>query len=342
MRIILAGTVFQIVFVGLNAAIRAEGNPHQAMFSLLFGVATNVMLAPVFIFEPGWMPLPHGWTMPGFGWGMRGAALATVCAQAVSLACVVWYFIGGKSLLRLRLAQMRLDLRLCREILAIGSPLFTLQFTACGVQAVMYHQLYRYGELHGFDGSLTIAITGVIYVFALWSLMPIFGLNQGVQPIIGYNYGAGKFDRVKRTLLTANLFAVAGTLPGLALAMFFPTHIFRLFDPKHGEMVLYGAHAMRISMIMLPIVGFQVISVGYFQAVGKPKISMLLSLSRQVLFYIPALLILPGFFKLEGVWAAMPVADACSVLLTGVCFFREQRHLQKSHEAGYTADVTPF
>jgi putative MATE family efflux protein len=334
MQIILIGTIFQIVFFGLNAAIRAEGNPRQAMFSLLFGVATNIALAPFFIFPTDWKLLGTDISMPGFGWGMRGAALATVCAQAVSLAWVLSYFFGGKSLLKLRLAEMRLDLPLCRRILVIGSPPFALQFAACGVQAIMYHQLYRFGQLQHFGGDRAIAIIGVIYIFAMLILMPIFGLNQGVQPIIGYNYGAEKFDRVKRALLTANLFAVMGTLPGLALAMVFPTQIFRLFDPHNQEMALHGAHAMRISLMMLPAVGFQIISAGYFQAVGKPVMSMLLSISRQVLLYIPALLILPEIFKLEGVWAAMPASDACSAILTGTCLFLELRHLQKRHEEG--------
>jgi Na+-driven multidrug efflux pump len=159
-------------------------------------------------------------------------------------------------------------------------------------------------------------------------------LNQGVQPIIGYNYGAEKFHRVKRALLTAVLFAVGGTLVGFAIVMIFPDRVIRLFDPNNDKMAELGSHAMRVSMLMLPVVGVQVVSAGYFQAVGKPKLSMLLSLSRQILLLIPAVLILPEIFGLEGVWAALPTADACSMIITVTCLVFELRHLQKRHEEG--------
>jgi Na+-driven multidrug efflux pump len=196
------------------------------------------------------------------------------------------------------------------------------------MQAIMIRQLNRFG------GVTAISILGIIFVFVMMILMPIFGLNQGVQPIIGYNYGAKKFDRVKRTLLMAILFAGSATCVGFAIVMIFPEQVVRLFDPDNENMAVLGAHAMRISMLMLPIVGFQIVSAGYFQAVGKPKISMLLSLSRQVLLLIPAVLILPEFFGLDGVWAALPTADACSSILTGACLFFELRHLQQRHEEG--------
>jgi Na+-driven multidrug efflux pump len=155
-----------------------------------------------------------------------------------------------------------------------------------------------------------------------------------VQPIIGYNYGAKKFDRVKKSLLTAILAACAVTAIGFTIVMIFPAQVIRLFDPDNEQLAVLGAHAMRLSMLMLPIVGFQIISASYFQAVGKPKMAMLLSLSRQVLLLIPAVLILPHFFGLNGVWAALPTADACSSLLTAACLFLELRHLQQRHEEG--------
>jgi Na+-driven multidrug efflux pump len=316
---------------GLNAGIRAEGNPRVAMMTLLVGVLLNILLAPFFIFQPGWhlFGIEKSFCiMPGFGWGMHGAAWATVCAQLVSAAWVIWYFISGKSLLKLHAAAMRLNYPLCRKILLIGLPPFSLQIAACVLQAIMNHQLHRFG------GDMAISIIGIIYAFVMMILMPIFGLNQGVQPIIGYNYGAKKFDRVKRALLTAILFAAAGTTIGFAIVMLFPEQVVRLFDPDNEKMAVLGAHAMRVSMLMLPIVGFQIVAANYFQAVGKPKMSMLLSLSRQVLMLIPAVLILPEFFGLEGVWAALPTADACSSILTGTCLYFELRHLQQRHEEG--------
>jgi putative MATE family efflux protein len=332
MSIILQGTTFQIVGFGLNAAIRAEGNPRVAMVTLLVGVLLNILLAPFFILKPGWhlFGIEKSWlgAMPAFGWGMRGAAWATVCAQAVSMIWVIWYFVGGRSVLKLHPAALSLDERLCRKILIIGSPPFLLQIAACVLQGIMNHQLYRFG------GDMAISIIGIIYSFVMMILMPIFGLNQGVQPIIGYNYGAKKYDRVKRALLTAILFAGTGTCVGFVIVMIFPEQVIRVFDPNNEEMAVMGAHAMRVSMLMLPIVGFQIVSANYFQAVGKPKIAMLLSLSRQVLLLIPAVVILPEFFGLNGVWAALPTADACSSVLTATCLYFELRHLQQRHEAG--------
>jgi putative MATE family efflux protein len=328
MQIILAGAFFQVVGFGLNAPIRAEGNPRVAMITLLVGVLLNILLAPFFIFQSGWELLWSGWLMPGFGWGMRGAALATVCAQTVSAVWVLWYFLGGGSLLKLRFSGWSPDWPLCRKILLIGSPPFALQLAACVLQAIMNHQLYKYG------GNMAIAVMGIIYRFVLMILMPLFGLNQGVQPIIGFNYGAKKFDRVKKALLIAILWACAVTAFGFTVVMIFPTQVVHLFDPHNEKLAELGTHAMRVSMLMLPIVGFQIVSANYFQAVGKPKISMLLSLSRQMLLLIPAVLILPHFFGLDGVWAALPTADACSSILTGTCLFFELRHLQQRHEEG--------
>lgn len=161
--------------------------------------------------------------------------------------------------------------------------------------------------------------------------MPIFGINQGAQPIIGYNYGARRFDRVKQTVQTAILAATAITLLGFAVAMVFPAQLIRLFDPRDKSLLDLGTHAIRLTLVMLPIIGFQIVGAGYFQAVGKPKHAMLLMLSRQVLILIPAVLILPRFLGLEGVWAAMPTADLASSILTASWLVLELRHLDRRH-----------
>jgi Na+-driven multidrug efflux pump len=172
---------------------------------------------------------------------------------------------------------------------------------------------------------------GIIYAAVMMVAMPIFGINQGVQPIIGFNYGAERFDRVKKTLLTAVLLASSIAVLGFVAAVGFPVHVIRLFDPKNPRLVDLGSHAMRVSLMMLPLIGFQIVSASYFQAVGKPKHALLLMLSRQVLLLIPAILILPHFFRLEGVWLAMPCADLGSSLLTAVCLMAELRHLHARH-----------
>ena len=321
LQIIALGTVFQVFGFGLNAVIRGEGNPRIAMFTLLIGVFLNAMLASLFVF--------------GLGWGMRGAALATVLSQGVSAGWVLTYFLGGKSLLKLHARNLRLRWPICAAILAIGSPMFALQIAASVVNALLNNQLRTYG------GDLAISIMGIIYAGLMLITMPVYGINQGAQPIIGYNYGAKKFDRVKKALITAILAATAITLFGFALMMFFPAKIIGLFARHDPVLVDMGIRAIRISTAMLPLVGFQVTSASYFQAVGKPRHAMFLGLSRQVLLLIPAILSLPRFFGLDGVWAAMPAADLCVSVLTGIWLSAELRHLHRHHAEALASVVQP-
>lgn len=313
LEIILFGTIVQMVGFGLNAMIRGEGNPRIAMFSMLISVAMNIVLAPLFLF--------------GFGWGMKGAAWATVLSQAVSAVWVVTHFVRGASVLRLRLADLRPDWRLCANICAVGSPPFATQLAASVLQGIFNHQLRIYG------GVPAIAIMGIIYRMMMMIAMPVFGINQGSQPIIGYNYGARRFDRVKRTLELAILAGSAITMLGFVIMMFFPSQLIRFFVPSDEELVAMGSSAVQIVALMLPLVGFQIVGAAYFQAVGKPRKAMLLMLSRQVLLLIPAILILPTFFGLRGVWYSVPVADLGSSVLTGLCLFVELRHLGRHASA---------
>lgn len=310
LQIIALGAVFQSVGFGLNAVIRGEGNPRIAMITMLIGAILNTILNPIFMF--------------GFGWGMRGAASATVLAQSVSAVWVLSYFLGGTSLLRLRLTNMRLQWSVCRTILMIGSPPFAMQIAASVLNTILNNQLHTYG------GNLAIAVMGIIYAVAMFISMMIFGINQGAQPIIGYNYGAGQYARVKTTLQIAILIATAIASTGFLLVMFFPAPVVWLFNRQDKALLTLGVHAIRITLLMLPVIGFQIVSASYFQAVGKPRHAMLLSLSRQVLFLIPAVLILPYFFGLNGVWAAMPTADLGSSILTACFVAAELRHLHRS------------
>jgi Na+-driven multidrug efflux pump len=279
------------------------------MLTLLIGVGLNVVLAPLFIF--------------GCGWGMKGAASATVLSQAVSACWVLAYFLSGRSVLRFRFANMALRWPVCAVILAVGSPMFLMQLAASVMNSLMNNQLQYYG------GDSAISIMGIIYSVVMMIAMPVFGINQGAQPVIGYNYGARQLGRVKRALGTAVVWATVIALFGFVVMMIFPASVTRLFHRGDEAFVALGTHAMRISACALPLVGFQVLGAGYFQAVGKPKQAMLLGLSRQVLLLIPAILVLPRFFGLNGIWAAMPVADLVSSLLTGVWLSFEWRHLRE-------------
>jgi putative MATE family efflux protein len=316
LRIIVLGTVFQMVSFGLNAAIRGEGNPRIAMLSMLISVLLNVILAPIFIF----------W----FSWGMQGAALATVISQAVAAVWVLGYFLAGTSLLRFHARTLRLDGRICRRIFAFGSPQFAMQLTASGLQSLLNHQLGVYGnrQLGVYGGDLAISVMGVLYAMFMLVAMPIFGLNQGAQPIMGYNYGARRFDRVKKALEMAVLAGTVLAVVGFALMTLCPAQVIRLFNGEDKALLALGTHAIRIATMMMPLVGFQIVSTSYFQAVGRPKEAMFLMLSRQLLLLVPAALILPLFFGLDGVWAALPASDFGASLLTGICLLVELRELK--------------
>ncbi len=311
LQIIALGSVVQCVAFGLNALIRGEGNPRIAMYTMLIGAVLNTILNPIFLF--------------GFGWGMRGAAAATVTAQAVSAVWVLGYFLRGTSLLKIRGRNLRLQWPVCRSIVTIGSPMFAMQLAASMMNAILNNQL----RLHG--GDLAISVMGIVYAVALFIAMPIFGITQGAQPIIGYNYGAKRFDRVKKTLQTAILFASAICLSGFLVVMLLPSQVIWLFNREDEALMRLGTHAMRICLMMFPIVGFQIVSTSYFQAVGKPRHALLLGLSRQVLLLIPAILILPHFFGLNGIWAAIPTADLASSMWTGIWLSVELRHLRRRH-----------
>ncbi len=313
LQIIALGAAFQTMSFGFAAAIRAEGNPFIAMATMLISVFVNLILAPLFLFA--------------FDWGMKGAALATVLAQAVSTVWVVWHFTLGHGVLKIRVRNLRPRLETCRAIAVIGSPHFAMQLAAAAFNGILNSELQFYGH------DIAVSAMGVLYVVIMLAAMPIFGINQGAQPIIGFNYGAKRFDRVKKTLLCASLAATCFAVAGYLVAMCFPGQVIRLFDRNSDrELIEVGSHGMRIAMLMFPIVGFQVVSASYFQAVGKPFKAMFLFLSRQVLCLIPAALVLPRFFGLTGVWAAMPAADVCSAALTGVCLLWELRNLQEKHE----------
>lgn len=311
LQIIAAGTVFQLMGFGLNAIIRGEGHPGISMVTMLVSVAINLLLAPLFIF--------------GFGWGMRGAALATVLAQAAAAIWVTVHFASGRGNLRFHLRHLRLDRSVCGAMLAIGSAPFVMQLAASVLNSLLNRQLREYG------GDLAISAMGIIYAVVMMIIMPIFGINQGAQPIVGYNHGARRFDRVRRTLLTAILAASSLTVAGFTLTMLFPLQVVHLFERNDPALAALGGRALRISLLMLPVVGFQIVSASYFQAVGKPKPALVLSLSRQVLLLVPAVLVLPRLFGLDGVWAAMPVADFGSAVWTGLWLLGELRHLDQSH-----------
>jgi putative MATE family efflux protein len=309
--IILLGTVLQNIGFGLNNIIRAEGNPTKAMFTMLIGAILNTIFNPLFIFV--------------FHLGVRGSALATIISQAVCTIWIIIYFTGDGSLLKLKFENMKLSSNIIKQIFSIGMSPFLMQLAASVVTIILNRSLKSYG------GDVAIAAIGIINSVSMLILMPIFGINQGAQPIIGYNYGAQNFDRVKKALKLATIAATCVSTTGFVLVELFPRNIMSAFG-GNNELLDMGAVGMRIFLSMLPIVGFQVVSANYFQAVGKAKISIFLSLSRQVIFLIPLLLMLPRLLKLHGVWMAGPASDFLASVVTAVFLLRELKKLQSAHE----------
>lgn len=312
LRIILWGAAFQSVSMGMNHFIRSEGNPRMSMFTMLIGAILNIILDYIFIFI--------------FGWGIAGAAFATIISQIVSAVWVLSYFLSGRSLLKLRTENFKLKLSIVKRIFAIGAAPFLMQVAASVLNAIMNKSLNIYG------GDIAISGMSAVSSIAMLFLMPIFGINQGAQPIIGYNYGAKNYDRVKNTLKLAISAATVVVMFGFVITRLYPEQLIAIFNREDKELIRFGAHALKTFLIFMPIIGFQIVSSNYFQAVGKPLQASLLSLSRQVLVLIPAMLILPSFYGLEGVLYAGPLSDLVSSIITAIFLFNELRHLGEKHQ----------
>lgn len=308
--VLLAGAVFQSVGFGMNNFIRAEGNPKIAMYTMILGAVLNTILNPIFIF--------------GMHLGVAGSALATVISQFVTAVWVMYYFLGNRAMLKLRLRNFKLEWMLVKAILAIGLSPFAMQIVGSFVTVFLNKSLAIYG------GDVSIAAMGIITSIAMLIFMPIFGIGQGSQPILGYNYGARNYERVKQTLKLTVIAATGVMSLGFLMVEFFPIALMSLFstDP---ELIRIGANGMRIYLVMLPIIGFQVTVVGYFQATGKPRKSLFLSLSRQLIFLVPMIWILPRFFGLKGVWLASPVADFASAAVTALWLYQDLKQLGQTH-----------
>ena len=311
LTVILMGAVFQGLGFGLNNIIRAEGNPQIAMYTVLIGAGTNIILDPIFIFV--------------FNMGIRGAAVATVISQILTASWVIYHFTSRHSKLKLHFKNMKLDSRTVFSIISIGMSPFSMQVAASIVTVIANNALKATG------GDLAIGAMTVINAIAIFFLMPIFGINQGSQPIIGFNYGAQSFDRVKKALTLAIIAATSLSTFGFILTQTWTTGLINLFN-NDPELVALASKGMKLFLMMLPIIGFQIVSANYFQAVGKAPKAMFLSLLRQVLVLMPLLIILPKFLGLTGVWIAGPIADFTASVVTATFLFYELRHLEDSHK----------
>ena len=309
MVIILAGFIVTHLYFGLNGMIRATGNPRLAMGLTLFTVISNAILDPIFIF--------------GLGLGVKGAAIATVICQTLSLIYSLVYFSSGKNVIHFGKRIFGFSSKIARTSMGIGLGPFLMNTAACLVAMFINQQLRKYG------GDLAIGAYGIINRISFMFIMIIMGLNQGMQPIASYNYGAGRGRRVKEvywlcvkwaTLVSVVAFIIFELFPGPAAAMF-------TTDP---ELKGLAVHGMRRMNIMFPIIGFQIISTNLFQCLGMVKKSVFLSLSRQLIFLLPALYLLPLALGIEGVWFSYPASDVLAFTCTVILIIRLVRQLEAS------------
>jgi putative MATE family efflux protein len=318
LRIILYGTTFSMVGFGLSHCTRAQGFPAITMIAMIIGAGLNIVLDPIFIFI--------------FKWGVQGAAWATIISQAVSMIWILSFSFGNKAVIKLRPQTFKPSFTVAVQIMSFGSAQFLLQFVMSAVQLLYNTSMGWYGAaaLRVANGG-DIALSGMNIAGAIMMLilMPIFGINQGAQPILGFNYGARQFSRVLRAYTGA---VCAGTVictTGFIVAQLFPVQLIRIFAPEGSPaMMEFAPRAMRTMMLLLPTAGFQIISTNLFVVTGRPKISIFLSMLRQCLALIPCILIFGHFWGLWGVVAAAPVADGFSLFVTGTMIFFELRKLR--------------
>ena len=313
MVIILLGNIITHLYFGMNAVLRAASKPREAMYTTIFTVVFNSLLDPLFIYT--------------FDLGIRGAAIATILSQTVALVWQIRLFSDKSQLLHLKRGIYRLDNTIVKNILGIGISPFAMNATACLVAIFVNQRLLEYG------GDLAVGAYGIANRVAFIFIMINFGVNQGMQPIAGYNYGAQNYDRLMRVLKLAMIAGTCITTSGFLVAEFIPHICVSLFT-SDTELTELSVNGLRIMMAAMPIVGYQMIVTNFFQSIGKAKISIFLSLSRQLLFLVPLIGVLPLSFGVNGVWVAMPISDSFSALFALVMMVRYMRMFKKLQANG--------
>ncbi|WP_163714092.1 MATE family efflux transporter [Mangrovibacterium lignilyticum] len=299
LNIILVGVIFQVVGFSLNNVIRSEGNARIAMYSMLISAGTNIVLDPIFIF--------------GLGMGVKGAAYATVISMMVLAVWVLLHFRSSRSIVKIRPEYFKIEPEIINEILIIGMAPFFMQIANSVVQGLINTKLIRFG------GDLAVGAMGIVNSVATLIIMSVVAINMSTQPIIGFNYGACQNHRVREALRLAIISSSVISILAFIMVQVFPDLIVRFFNAEDPALLSIGRQGLRLGLLALPIVGFQVVAGNFFQSIGKAKIATLLTLLRQVIVLIPLLFVLPSFFELDGIWISMPISDACSALI--VIFF---------------------
>lgn len=306
--IILAGSCFNMISFALNHCIRATGNPKRFASTQILGAVINMILDPIFIFV--------------FDLGIKGAAYATIIAQFISAVWVVSYFFTNNAAIKFHVANLKVKLKTASRILSIGFAPFLMQVMGSFISVIANRTLKYYGDLELSSGAVAIGAFTVINSISTLFFMPVIGINQGSQPIIGFNYGAKNYKRSKEALKWAIIYSVAICAAGFVIIQLFAPGLVRMFNGD-AELVSVGAVGIRIFLFTIPIVGFQIPASNFFQSIGRAPMSILLTLLRQAILIVPLYLILPMFFGLRGMWYACPVADVISAVITFLVLKRE-------------------
>lgn len=321
MEIILMGNVVTHMYLGLNAVLRSAGHPQKAMIATILTVVINTILDPLFIY--------------GFGMGIQGASVATILAQVISLCWLLKLFANKEELLHLKKGIYRLRKTLVENIIGIGLAPFFMNLAACFIVILINKGLKQY------DGDLAIGAFGIVNRIVFLFVMIVMGLNQGMQPIAGYNFGAQQYHRVNHvmkltvivaTIVTSTGFLVGELIPELAVSAF-------TTDQTLTEM---AARGLRIVVMFFPIIGFQMVTSNFFQSIGMARKAIILSLSRQVLILIPCLLILPLFWGSRGIWFSMPISDITASLIAGIMLYNQFKHFKRKAQEMNAENNTHF
>lgn len=307
MQVILLGSPISYVMIGLNNIMRATGYPKKAMLSSMLTVGCNVILAPICIFV--------------LEWGIRGAALSTVLSQFVGMIWVLYHFYNKKSYIRFKRPSFKLRKKIILNIFGVGMSPFVMNVCACCIVIFINNRLLTYG------GDLSIGAFGILNRIQMLFVMIVMGITMGMQPISGYNYGAQHYDRVKRTLRLGIIAGCSVTTVGFLVSELFPSVFVGMFTTNH-ELTEQATLALRIGVLAFPVIGAQIIITQFFQSIGKVRISILLSLSRQLVFLLPGLALLPPHFGVEGVWFSMPLSDTLAFIMAAVMLIYHFRKLK--------------
>ena len=304
MVIILLGNIITHMYLGLNAVMRSAGMPKKAMYATIFTVIINAILDPLFIYV--------------FDWGIKGAPIATIIAQTLALCWIVKIFPNRNLVIHFKKGIYKLKKRIVKDVISIGMAPFFMNTAACLIVILINQGLQRHG------GDLAIGAYGIVNRVSFVFVMIVLGLNQGMQPIVGFNYGAKQFLRVKEALKLTILYATAIMTLGFLLAEIFPRQIVMIFTTDE-ELIQQAIKGMRIVFACFPIVGFQIVTGNFFQSVGMAGKSVFMSLTRQLLFLLPGLLIFPYFFQDNGIWMSMPISDGLSSLVAFIMLYNQMK-----------------